>query len=385
MVRIRLLCGRWRRLGNRPGRQRRDRAERGARERAGAVLDLRLDRAERVGEPVGLVAVDLRDDPVTGVLRRHDRHSGGHRGLVVDEPAGVPDDEVASFTRYRESVEGIRVDAELRGHHDASAEPPASQRVRGVAAPGDDRAADTSLAGLAAELREAPRKAAQRHPDGRAANDQTSDGGETWHLEASGTQNWFESVAFADAQTAVAVGTNGTILRTEDGGLTWSPIFVQSGGVGGWEFRTDALPTTATSIGFHFVSDGSITMEGVYLDEVMVAGRAPDLTCEASVGPAVGTEGVTSFAFTGNAAGGVPPFGWSWDFDVSGQPVKVFVGQESVRELDTPLDDEEHKHGLGSARDSADPARSAEVPGVASVGEQDLLRRPHLAPELLQL
>ena len=76
-----------RRRGNRAGRQRGDRAEHRARERAGPVLDLRLDAGQPVGDLVGLVAVDVRDDAVPGELRRRDRHAGGDGG-AGRRPAG---------------------------------------------------------------------------------------------------------------------------------------------------------------------------------------------------------------------------------------------------------------------------------------------------------
>ena len=49
----------------------------------------------------------------------------------------------------------------------------------------------------------------------------TEDGGKNWHLEAS-TMRWFHSVAFATPQFGWAVGWNGTILHTEDGGESWN-------------------------------------------------------------------------------------------------------------------------------------------------------------------
>src|SRR6202158_5186489 len=50
----------------------------------------------------------------------------------------------------------------------------------------------------------------------------TGDGGETWTLQPSGTRNWLRGIAFADANIGVAVGDVGTILRTIDGGATWA-------------------------------------------------------------------------------------------------------------------------------------------------------------------
>ena len=48
----------------------------------------------------------------------------------------------------------------------------------------------------------------------------TSDGGVTWTAQSSGTPNTLYGVFFVDADTGTVVG-NGTILRTDDGGTTW--------------------------------------------------------------------------------------------------------------------------------------------------------------------
>src|SRR5215813_4098595 len=53
----------------------------------------------------------------------------------------------------------------------------------------------------------------------------TDDGGITWTLQSSGTNNSLWAVSFVDANTGTAVGARGTILRTDDGGITWTPQF----------------------------------------------------------------------------------------------------------------------------------------------------------------
>src|SRR5216684_6752796 len=50
----------------------------------------------------------------------------------------------------------------------------------------------------------------------------TSDGGNTWTLQPSGTVHDLRGVSFVDAYTGTAVGFSGTILRTADGGETWT-------------------------------------------------------------------------------------------------------------------------------------------------------------------
>jgi photosystem II stability/assembly factor-like uncharacterized protein len=55
----------------------------------------------------------------------------------------------------------------------------------------------------------------------------TTDGGATWTLQASGTTDVLFAVAFKDANTGTAVGgvwgedPAGIILRTTNGGATW--------------------------------------------------------------------------------------------------------------------------------------------------------------------
>lgn len=50
---------------------------------------------------------------------------------------------------------------------------------------------------------------------------QTLDGGETWGSRPSGTNNALLDVSLASSTTGVAVGEAGIILRTTDGGTTW--------------------------------------------------------------------------------------------------------------------------------------------------------------------
>ena len=56
----------------------------------------------------------------------------------------------------------------------------------------------------------------------------TTDGGATWSAQTSGTSDGLNSVYFSDAQRGWAVGSTGTIVATTDGGATWSvgKIFV---------------------------------------------------------------------------------------------------------------------------------------------------------------
>jgi hypothetical protein len=57
----------------------------------------------------------------------------------------------------------------------------------------------------------------------------TTDGGTSWTPQSSGTTAGLFGVSFTDANTGTAVGSGGTIFRTTDGGTNWTP---QSSGTG---------------------------------------------------------------------------------------------------------------------------------------------------------
>ncbi len=52
----------------------------------------------------------------------------------------------------------------------------------------------------------------------------TIDGGDTWESVASGIFNNLNDICFIDEATIVAVGDGATILRTIDGGVSWAPV-----------------------------------------------------------------------------------------------------------------------------------------------------------------
>jgi len=59
----------------------------------------------------------------------------------------------------------------------------------------------------------------------------TTDGGTNWYPQTSGTTEWLYSVHFANDTTGWAVGGVGTILKTTDGGTIWTP---QTSGTSLW-------------------------------------------------------------------------------------------------------------------------------------------------------
>lgn len=52
----------------------------------------------------------------------------------------------------------------------------------------------------------------------------TTDGGITWSVQRDNPGFWLRSIYFTDAQHGVAVGDNGTILKTTDGGSNWNAV-----------------------------------------------------------------------------------------------------------------------------------------------------------------
>ncbi len=57
----------------------------------------------------------------------------------------------------------------------------------------------------------------------------TTDGGESWERQDSGTSTELTGVSFVDRNRGWAVGFNGTILSTRDGGQTWSHQYSPGG------------------------------------------------------------------------------------------------------------------------------------------------------------
>ena len=107
----------------------------------------------------------------------------------------------------------------------------------------------------------------------------TTDGGLNWQDQSSGTSNGLSSVHFADRQNGWAVGESGTILHTTDGGLNWhnqtsgtsnnllSVHFVDS--QNGWAVGYDGTILHTTDGGANWSAQSSGTSE--YLSSVHFA------------------------------------------------------------------------------------------------------------------
>ena len=67
----------------------------------------------------------------------------------------------------------------------------------------------------------------------------TTDGGTSWLQQTSGTTECLNLVDYIGANTATVVGGNSTILRTTDGGTNWSS---QSSALSGeWLYGVDFI------------------------------------------------------------------------------------------------------------------------------------------------
>jgi len=88
----------------------------------------------------------------------------------------------------------------------------------------------------------------------------TSDGGRTWTAQESGTDYTLSSIFFVDTVHGWAVGDEGTILHTDDGGATWNrqvppDVNVQTArrwGDTGWSDKKKTKPLTSFLMGVHF-------------------------------------------------------------------------------------------------------------------------------------
>jgi photosystem II stability/assembly factor-like uncharacterized protein len=132
----------------------------------------------------------------------------------------------------------------------------------------------------------------------------TSDGGSTWTAQTSGTTNNLFAVSFADASSGTAVGDNGTILHTTDGGRTWTAqTSGTTNGLYGVSF-VDASTGTAVGLGGTIVhtADGGNTWtaqtSGTFAELIGVS------FVDRNTGTAVGGDGVDAAIILHTADGG---------------------------------------------------------------------------------
>jgi photosystem II stability/assembly factor-like uncharacterized protein len=99
----------------------------------------------------------------------------------------------------------------------------------------------------------------------------TTDGGNHWQPQTSGSSSWLYSVCFTDAMNGWAIGSNGTILRTLDGGESW--VSQHSGSTNylssvyfydtstGWVVGSEGIILKTVDGGTHWISKVSGTTE----------------------------------------------------------------------------------------------------------------------------
>jgi len=75
----------------------------------------------------------------------------------------------------------------------------------------------------------------------------TSNGGNSWAVESSGTINDLKSVFFSDGNTGWVIGDRGTVLKTNNGGGSW---VIQTSGTG------NGLNNVLKSVYFSYGVDG---------------------------------------------------------------------------------------------------------------------------------
>lgn len=90
----------------------------------------------------------------------------------------------------------------------------------------------------------------------------TTDGGATWALQRTGG-GYIRAVAFADPQHGLAVGNSGLLLRTADGGKTWHTAVVPytTDDLTGVAYRDSAHAYVTTFGGTFVTSDGGLTWQ----------------------------------------------------------------------------------------------------------------------------
>jgi hypothetical protein len=76
----------------------------------------------------------------------------------------------------------------------------------------------------------------------------TTDGGITWNSQSSNTFNTLTDISFANQNLGIAVGWSGTIIKTTDAGLNWD---IQNSGTNNYLWGVSYIDSIhATSVGY---------------------------------------------------------------------------------------------------------------------------------------
>lgn len=86
----------------------------------------------------------------------------------------------------------------------------------------------------------------------------SEDAGRSWKARATPVDRTLTGVAFKDGRTGVAVGHGGTVIRTDDGGQTWTHVPLEEAG-------PESLLGVVNLGGDHFAAYGAF---GMYFDSV---------------------------------------------------------------------------------------------------------------------
>ncbi|NQT26967.1 T9SS type A sorting domain-containing protein [candidate division KSB1 bacterium] len=122
----------------------------------------------------------------------------------------------------------------------------------------------------------------------------TKDGGQTWDAQSSGTTNALYGVSFSDANNGTTIGVMGVILRTIDGGKNW---VTQQGVPNGWYGNLSSVSFTDVNTGTIVGTSGKVirTTDGGNTWIEQSSGTTKSLTAvsflDANNGIAVGTAG----------------------------------------------------------------------------------------------
>jgi photosystem II stability/assembly factor-like uncharacterized protein len=132
----------------------------------------------------------------------------------------------------------------------------------------------------------------------------TTDGGATWTVQPTDTKASLWGISFIDTQTGFVVGDQGAVLRTADGGITWKKFHDNDRALGGLHAVafTDANRGTAVGgMGIWHTADGGVTWDRQFTSSV---GRMLAISfTDANTAVAVGEKNV----IVRTATGGEPP------------------------------------------------------------------------------
>lgn len=123
----------------------------------------------------------------------------------------------------------------------------------------------------------------------------TTNGGQTWSPVSLPTTRWLSTIRFLTPLIGLAGGGNATLLRTADGGQTWTTVDFQPQWAGEWVQSitrvSDTVAIIATDSGLKRSTDGGLTWTRVY-DSLVFGSMKGAAFRDANTGVAVGVPGI---------------------------------------------------------------------------------------------